>query len=151
MEVSDTELKSFYEHLQEELKDYSEEFEDIIKYAPEMFRLFTNLLSDPDVRFESKRIIKAVLAYFISPNDAIPEGRIGSWGYLDDLFLCAWSLKKLEHDLGYGILTKNWRGDDELKVVVDAIYETGRAWLEGMEETIIHEAGLSKKDFRGIK
>jgi hypothetical protein len=62
--------------------------------------------------------------------------------------LCAWSLKKLENDLGYETLTKNWMGDVELRVVVDKISETARAWLEGMEKTIIKGAGLSSKDIK---
>jgi hypothetical protein len=58
--------------------------------------------------------------------------------------LCAWSLKKLENDLGYETLTKNWMGDVELRVVVDKISETAR----GMEKTIIKGAGLSSKDIK---
>ncbi len=144
-------VRGFYDLLKDELEDYNDEFKEYIRLAPELFRLFTTLFSDPDIPQNSKRLIAAVIAYFVAPMDAIPEESTGSWGYLDDVFLCAWALKKLEKDVGYDVLVKNWRGEGDLKEVVEEIYEKAGSWLKGMEESIIKNAGLSKSDFKGIK
>jgi uncharacterized membrane protein YkvA (DUF1232 family) len=127
------------------------EFKEIIKYAPEIFRLFVNLRADSKVSEKSKHFINTVIAYFIAPFEVIPEKETGPWGYLDDLFLSSLTLKKLENEIGYEALEKNWDGDEDLKEIVKRIYETAKGWLDGMEDSIITQAGLSKKDFRGIK
>ncbi len=133
----------FLEMVEDDVRYYKDEFWEIIKLAPPMFKLFVNLLRDPDVPAKSKPIINATIAYFVAPLDVIPEELYGSVGYLDDLMLCAWSLKRLEDEVGYGVLRKNWDGDRELGTVVDEVYETSREKLWEVEKDILEYVGLS--------
>lgn len=136
-------FKGFYEMLQESARDYNGEFQEIITLTPDMFKLFTNLLEDPTVPASSKPIINATIAYFVAPFDAIPEEVYGPVGYLDDLFLCAWSLKKLEEQLGYAVLENNWEGEKELSIVIDEVYGKSKEIIKEMEKDILEYVGLA--------
>jgi uncharacterized membrane protein YkvA (DUF1232 family) len=149
--VSEDQIKEFYENLKKQLQGYDEEFKEVIKHTPDVFQLLSDLRFDPKVPPESIDVITASLAYFMSPDDAIPEDRTGKWGFLDDLFLCSLALKKLEKEVGYETLAKYWKGKGELKNVVKEILGTGSEWLVGMEKEIIKQAGLNPKDFKGVK
>ncbi|GBE55907.1 hypothetical protein BMS3Bbin16_00102 [archaeon BMS3Bbin16] len=149
-DVSDEEAECFYSALSDELKGYDGEFSEIIRWAPEMFKLFMRLRKDPTLSDKDRKIADHVLSYFVDPDDPMPEGRIGKWGFFDDLFLCAWTLKKLEKTYGAEVLSNNWSGKAELSKVVDETYHAGREWLSGMEETILRAAGLKPGDFKGV-
>lgn len=135
-------FKGYYEILQENVQDYDGKLKEIIKLTPTIFKLFTNLLEDPLVTRKSKPIINATIAYFVAPFDAIPEEIYGPIGYLDDLFLCAWSIKKLEGQLGYAILENNWEGDMELKRVIDEVSKETEEVVKDKEQTILEYVGL---------
>ncbi len=135
-------FEKYHKSLQESLKDYQGQQSEIIKHTPDMFKLFTNLFQDPDVTPKSKQIINAVIIYFISPIDIIPEEYYGPMGYLDDLYLCAWSLKKLRQELGNEILEKNWEGKGDLNTIIDNTYNITRESIKGMEKDILMYVGL---------
>ncbi|MFQ5976381.1 MAG: YkvA family protein [Candidatus Hydrothermarchaeales archaeon] len=132
----------FYKILQESMSDYDGDFQEVVKLTPEVFKLFVNLLGDPQVSASSKPIINAAIAYFVAPFDVVPEEYYGPMGYLDDLFLCAWSLKKLEEQVGYEVLEKNWEGGGNLDTVIDEIYKKSKETIKGMEKDILVYVGL---------
>lgn len=132
--------------LEEEIEDYEGEFWEVIKVAPEMFRLFVNLLRDPDVPASCKPIINATIAYFVAPLDVVPEERCGPAGYLDDLFLCAWSLKRLKAQLEPGVLERNWGGEKPLDRIIDEVYERSLDGVWMGKKDILDYVGLSEKE-----
>ncbi len=135
-------LTSFYEMLQESVRGYEGRHSEIIKHTPEMFKLFTNLLEDPMVPPASKPIINATISYFVAPFDALPEEVYGPVGFLDDLYLSVWSIKRLEEQLGYPILDNNWEGEGELRDVVDEVYKKSKTVIKDLENKILDYVGL---------
>jgi uncharacterized membrane protein YkvA (DUF1232 family) len=135
-------VKGYYEMLQDNVRDYNGKFHEVIKYAPDLFKLFTNLLEDPTIPSKSKHLINATIAYFVAPFDAFPEEVYGAVGYLDDLFLCAWALKKLEEEVGYAALANNWQGEEELSSVIDDVYKKSKNIIQDMEQDILEYVGL---------
>lgn len=132
----------FYELLQEHVSGYDGKYHEIVGLTPDIFKLFVNFLEDPMVKASSKPLINATIAYFVAPFDAIPEEIYGPVGYLDDLFLASWVLRKLEEEVGYAVLVNNWEGDRELSEVVDEIYEKTRGVIKDLEADILDYAGL---------
>ncbi len=142
-EKNETSLfEKYYQTLKESLNDYQGELSEIIKHTPDMYKLFINLFQDPDVPPKSKHIINATILYFISPIDIVPEEYYGPMGYLDDLFLCTWSLKKLEQEIGLEILEKNWEGEEKLDTIIDKTYNKTKENIKGMEKDILMYVGL---------
>jgi len=135
-------FENFYEVLKECVDEYDGKLSDTIRLAPDIFKLLINLLKDPMVPAKSKPLINATIAYFVAPSDVLPEETFGSIGYLDDLFLCAWTIKKLEKEIGYEVLKKNWEGEGELKDVIDDVYKKSREYVWGMEADIFEYVGL---------
>jgi uncharacterized membrane protein YkvA (DUF1232 family) len=78
----------------------------------------------------------------------IPEETYGAVGYLDDLFLCAWSLKKLEDQMGYAVLEKNWEGDKELSDVIKVVYDKSLDRVWKAEKDILEYVGLVQNKAR---
>ncbi|RMF88761.1 MAG: DUF1232 domain-containing protein [Methanobacteriota archaeon] len=135
-------FKGFYEMLVESVRDYKGDFKEVVKLTPEIFKLFTNLLEDPLVPASGKPIINAAIAYFVAPFDALPEEVYGPVGYLDDLFLATWALKKLEEIVGYAVLENNWEGEEELSTVIDEVHRRTKAVISEVEEDILDYVGL---------
>ncbi len=135
-------LEKYHQILKESLKDYKGQDHEIIKHTPDMFKLFTNLFQDPDATPKSKQIINAVIIYFMSPIDIIPEEYYGAMGYLDDLYLSAWAIKKLQQELGNQIIEKNWEGKGDLNTITDNMYKITQESISGMEKDILMYVGL---------
>ncbi len=134
----DSQFEKFHEGLKESVADYKGENHEIIKHVPAMFKLFTNLLGDPEVPSSCEPIIKGTIIYFKAPFDVIPEANYGPRGYLDDLYLCAWSLKKLKEQIGDEVLVKNWEGEGALDIVIDEIYIKTKGSISGNEKDILN-------------
>lgn len=134
--------KIFSDALKEEIQHFKGEFWSIIRLAPDLFELFINLATDPDIPSSGKHIINATITYFVVPHDVLPEDVYGAIGYLDDIFLCAWSLKQLGGQLGYGVLERHWKGDEGLKELIEEIFEKTHERIAEVEEDILEFVGL---------
>jgi uncharacterized membrane protein YkvA (DUF1232 family) len=137
-------FKTCYNSLEESFRNYQGQYSDVVKFAPDIFRLLINLYGDPKVPETSKPILNAAIAYLVSPFDAIPEGELGLYAFIDDMFLCAWTIKKLEEQIDHRVLEKNWEGEGNLTTLVDEIYNTTHLLLKDYEEKILRFAGLGE-------
>ncbi len=134
--------KIFSTALREEIKSFKGEFWEIIMNAPDLFELFVNLAADKEIPMRSRPTISAVVTYFVVPQDILPEEVYGAIGYLDDLFLCAWAVKKLESEIGKEVLERNWKGKKDLTKLVDTILKEIKPRIADVEEDILEFAGL---------
>ena len=82
-------MKRFDVMLEKDISGYEGEFSDIIHQAPAFYRMMTRLLDDKDLPKSMSPQIIAAIAYFILPEDIIPEDKFGPVGYVDDIYLCA--------------------------------------------------------------
>ena len=86
--------QDFYQKLRQRIKKWAESREaeehpwsKYILWAPDLFYLVWKLASDPQVPRSERIKLLAVIAYFVSPLDLIPEGLLGPVGFLDDIVL----------------------------------------------------------------
>lgn len=104
-------MKNFDELLQEFIGEYEGRHDDLIYQAPALYRLLTHVLDDPTLPGRLRPLVLATIAYFILPVDIIPESLEGPFGYVDDIWLCAYVAERIRQELGNEILTSNWDGE----------------------------------------
>lgn len=122
-------MKNYYDFLKYELDNFQGDFDGFILYIPDFFKLLCDLLNE-DVDKEDRRIINSALAYFVVPNDVIPEEIYGPMGYVDDVFVCVNVIRKLQEKYGTEKLARLWNCDEELDAVVDYSYQKSLEILE---------------------
>jgi uncharacterized membrane protein YkvA (DUF1232 family) len=105
-------LESFNQLLQEDIADYEGRHDELIYQAPAFYRLLTHLLDDARLPKKLRPLVLAAIAYFILPVDIIPEELEGPYGYVDDIWLCAFVTGRVRWEVdGEEILIENWDGE----------------------------------------
>ena len=93
-------------------------------WAPDLFYLLWKLSQDENVPKKEKLKLLAVLAYFISPFDLIPEAILGPAAFVDDIALTAYVLNSLMNHVDAELVRKYWMGDDDALEVIQKILMT---------------------------
>lgn len=93
-------FKDFYDTLIENLETYTGEYESFIDYGPLLFKLLCNLLNT-EIDYNLKLPICGAIAYYVTPEDVIPENIYGPYGYIDDIYLSAYVLRMVGDAHGY--------------------------------------------------
>lgn len=113
----DNAFKDFYDTLVENLETYTGEYESFIDYGPSLFKLLCDLLNceiDSSLRLP----ICGAIAYYVTPEDIIPEQIYGPYGYIDDIYLSAYVLKLVANKHGYEFIQENCPTDN-IKTIID--------------------------------
>lgn len=80
------------------------------------------MLDDPVLPERLRIFVISAIAYFILPNDIIPEEIHGPYGYVDDIFLTALVADKVRRETGSDeILTGNWEGEADILALVEDV------------------------------
>jgi len=114
----------FYKKLRSKIRDWlnnggaSSRWSEYIMLAPDLFHLLIKLTADPRTPIKEKAKLAALLFYFISPIDLIPEVIFGPVGFLDDLLISAWVLSGMINNTDPAIVRKYWAGDGDLLTVI---------------------------------
>lgn len=115
-------MNSFDKLLEEQISAYEGRHDDLIYQAPELYRLLTKMLDDPILPIRLRPIVISAIAYFILPNDIIPEELHGPYGYVDDIFLSAFVADRVRNEIGSNdILTNNWDGEADIASLIEEI------------------------------
>ncbi|WP_405293928.1 YkvA family protein [Methanobrevibacter sp.] len=93
-------FKDFYDTLIENLETYTGEYESFIDYGPTLFKVLCNLLNE-DIDRSLKLPICGAIAYYVTPEDIIPEQIYGPYGYIDDIYLSSYVLKIVASKHGF--------------------------------------------------
>ena len=96
-------FKDFYDTLVENLDKYTGEYEPFIDYGPRLFKILCNLLGC-DIDKSLKLPICGAIAYYVTPDDVIPENKYGPYGYIDDIYLSTYVLKMVASKHGYKMI-----------------------------------------------
>lgn len=134
-------FKDFYDVLCDNLESYQGEYASFIDYGPKLFKLLTNVLNE-DISSKYRLEISAAIAYYVVPMDVIPEQIYGPYGYIDDIFITVYMIKKLAEDFGYDFLDKIWDEDENLEDVTDECYQKSKEVLEDKTQLILNYVGL---------
>jgi uncharacterized membrane protein YkvA (DUF1232 family) len=115
-------MKSFDQLLQEDIADYEGRHDELIYQAPAFYRLLTRLLDDARLPKNLRPLVLAAIAYFILPVDIIPEELEGPYGYVDDIWLCAFVAERVRREVGSEeILVENWDGEAPVVGLVEEV------------------------------
>ena len=68
-----SEFKDFYDTLIENLEGYEGEYAYFINCGPNLFNLLCDLLSQEEINRQMRLEISAAIAYYVAPDDIIPE------------------------------------------------------------------------------
>lgn len=93
-------FKDFYDTLIENLETYTGEYESFIDYGPLLFKILCNLLNT-EIDYNLKLPICGAIAYYVTPEDVIPENVYGPYGYIDDIYLSSYVLRMVGDAHGY--------------------------------------------------
>lgn len=137
-----TDYKGFYENLVEQIKVYKGKKEEIIELAPELFRLMTNLLEDHRTPKKAKPLINAAVAYFVAPYDVTPEEVYGPLGFMDDIFICLYVIKRLRKIMEVELLEDNWEGVESIFDIVNEAYPIVEKHIGDDQEKILDYVGI---------
>ena len=90
-------------------------------------------------------MVIAAIAYFILPEDIIPEERYGPAGYVDDIYLCAFVANEVMKQSGsLDILNRNWDGDVPADQIVKEILARERELIGEQKERIMQYIGYDQ-------
>lgn len=102
---------------------------EYILAAPDLFHLLIKLLIDKEVPETKKLKIAAVVVYFISPIDFLPEALLGPVGYLDDIAISAYVLNDVINDIDPRIISRNWAGDGDVLSLTKTILQNANKMI----------------------
>jgi len=138
-------LKRFDSLLEKDISGYSGKFSQLIAQAPALYRLMTRLLDDRDLPKQMSPLVIAAIAYFILPEDIIPEERYGPAGYVDDIYLCAFVANEIMKQSGsVDILQRNWDGDAPADQIIKEILARERELIGEQKERIMQYIGYDQ-------
>jgi uncharacterized membrane protein YkvA (DUF1232 family) len=122
------EQQDFYKKLRKKIQAYlnkhNSKYTEYLLLAPDLFHLLVKLSLDPRVPSEKKAKFVAVIAYFISPIDLLPEIILGPIGYLDDIALTAYVINEYINQTDPQIVRELWAGDQEILTIIKNIVTT---------------------------
>lgn len=135
-------MKDFDQLLQQEIAVYEGRHDDLIYLAPDFYWLLTRLLDDPQLPPRLRPLIACAIAYFILPADIIPEELHGPYGYVDDIWLCAYVADVVRRDLGdEAILAENWEGEAPLMPLIAEVLDKEQDLIGDERQRILWYTG----------
>jgi uncharacterized membrane protein YkvA (DUF1232 family) len=81
--------------------------------VPDFFVMMVRLVRDPRIPTRSKILVGAVIAYFLSPFDVIPDV-LGGLGLVDDLAVALFAVEELSKSVPANVLEEAWPGDGQV-------------------------------------
>lgn len=138
--IMETKFKDFYDTLIENLETYTGEYESFIDYGPKLFKLLCNLLNS-DIDKSLRLPICGAIAYYVTPEDVIPEQIYGPYGYIDDIYLSSYVLKMVGEFHGYDFI-QEFSDDDVVSIIEECESKSLEILKEDEIKRIISYIGL---------
>lgn len=144
------EHQRFYDKLREKIaafireKGLSDKVASYVLLAPDLFVVLARLVMDKRVSMQAKTVAGIAVAYFITPIDLIPEVITGALGYLDDVVLAVYALRKILVDVDEQIVREHWSGEEDLLAVITRVVKNadeliGHKILKKLEDTLFRK------------
>lgn len=138
-------MKRFDSMLEKDISGYKGQFSQLISQAPALYRLMTRLLDDHDLPKPMSPLVIAAIAYFILPEDIIPEEKYGPAGYVDDIYLCAFVANEVMKQSGSpDILKRNWDGDVPADKLIKEILDRETELIGDKKDRIMQYIGYDQ-------
>ena len=125
------------------VEDYQGSRQRAVVLAPEVFTFFARLLVDHRLSRDARHVVTSVLAYFVTPDDVMPEAELGPLGLMDDLYAASHAYRMLRRELPVEMLQAAWQGDEDLDEAMALVHTETRAELGKRAKDVLRMAGLS--------
>ncbi len=132
----------YLQSVREQVARYAGTLRDVIVLAPVYGLLMFTLMKDPRLTQEQRLWVDAAIAYLVSPDDVIPENVVGPYGYLDDVFCCAFVAQRIGEELGWDVVEEHWTGDQSVLEVSRRVLAREQEMLGDVGDDILRFAGL---------
>jgi uncharacterized membrane protein YkvA (DUF1232 family) len=138
-------MRAFDELLEQKIAVYEGRHDDLIYLAPDFYRLLTRLLDDPQLPAGLRPLISSAIAYFILPADIISEELYGPYGYVDDIWLCAYVADVVRRQLDdEAILVENWDGEAPLIPLIREVMDKEHDLIGDERDRILWYTGCAQ-------
>lgn len=131
--IDNKKYEDFYKKLRKQIDEYlarkNFEYADLLLLVPDFFHLLYKLMRDPRVPGDKKLKFAAVLAYFLTPFDLLPEAVLGPIGYMDDLALAAYALNDFINQGDMDIVYEHWAGRGDVLASIQNILTVADHYL----------------------
>ena len=134
-------FKDFYDTLIENLETYTGEYESFIDYGPVLFKLLCNLLNR-DVDDSLRLPICGAIAYYVTPEDVIPENIYGPYGYVDDIYLSSYVIRMVAEKHGFDFIQESSPVEDIEEIIKECEGKSLELLNDDEIESIIRYIGL---------
>jgi len=134
-------VETFTDVLKKNIENYDGIFSDFIQYVPDFYELFQSLLKESELTPNVKDLVSKIVSYFVLPDDVISEAEYGAFGYIDDLYLCAYAIHHLRKNYSTkAIINRLWNKDVDVFELSEKIYND----LHEAPEEIIQQEELEQ-------
>lgn len=125
------------------VQGYCGAHQKVILLTPEVFLFYSRLFTSDRLPESLRPLVNGVLAYFVVPQDVMPEEDLGPYGLLDDLFLASHVYRLIRRsDVPRDLLSWAWQGEGDLDHVMAEIYTESRSVLGKNKRAVLRMAGL---------
>ncbi|MDR3062544.1 MAG: DUF1232 domain-containing protein [Methanobrevibacter sp.] len=128
------EFKDFIDSLEDNLASYDGEHDDFINYCPKLFNLLCNIFSDNDISHEIRYKMSLAIAYFVVPEDVVPENVFGPIGYVDDIYMSVLMINEVIGLRGIEFIKKHWDYYEDIQLVLNECLEQSEKLLNDEEK-----------------
>jgi len=135
-------VQGYLQILKDQVSRYAGTLRDVVLLAPAYALLMFHLLNDPRLTRQHRLLVDAALAYLVSPNDVIPEEKVGAYGYLDDIFCCAYVAHRIAEELGWDVVEEGWTGEDSVAEISERVLAREQELLGHAGDDVLRFAGL---------
>ncbi len=135
-------MQGYLQVLKDQVGRYAGTLRDVVLLAPAYAMLMFHLLNDPRLTRQHRLLVDAALAYLVSPNDVIPEEKVGAYGYLDDIFCCAYVAHQIAQELGWDVVEEGWTGESSVADISERVLAREQELLGHAGDDVLRFAGL---------
>lgn len=132
----------YLQTVREQVSGYAGTLREVVLLAPVYGMLMFHLLSDPRLTSHQRLWVDAAIAYLVSPNDVIPEEEVGPYGYVDDIFCCAYVVNRIGGEVGWDVVEEGWTGSGSAHDVSQEVLAREQELLGLAGDDVLRFAGL---------
>ncbi|MCY3698825.1 MAG: DUF1232 domain-containing protein [Gemmatimonadetes bacterium] len=133
---------AYLQGMKDQVARYAGTLRDVVILAPVYGLLMFTLMKDPRLTRQQRILVDAAIAYLVSPDDVIPEDEVGPYGFLDDVFCCAYVTHRIGEELGWDVVEEHWTGERSALEVSNNLLARERELLGGAGDDVLEFAGL---------
>lgn len=135
-------MREFTQVVKDNVSEYRGSFFNAVKWAPIFAATLITLSKDPRLQQRHRSMVKAAIAYFVTPDDAVPEEELGPYGYLDDNLVSAYVLEQIARDVGWRVIEDAWGGESAVREVTRETIDRERELLGHLGQEALQKAGV---------